>query len=171
LSNYIEIGKIVNTQGTRGDLRIIPTTDDPKRFEMLDSILVENNHGLNQYEIERVWYHKQFVILKLKGIESINDGEKLKNSIVKIPRDLALPLKENEYYIGDLYDLEVYTKDKEYLGKIVDIIFTGSNDVYIVKSDDSNKELLIPAIKQCIIDVDLDNNKMIVDLMEGLREL
>lgn len=171
MSNYMEIGKIVNTQGIRGDLRIIPTTDDPKRFELLDTVWVESKEGTKEYEIEKVWYHKQFVILKLKGISSINEAEKLKNSIVKIPRELALPLGEGEYYIGDLYDLEVYTNDEEYLGKIVDILFTAANDVYVVKKEDSKKELLIPVIKQCILEVDLNNRRMTVNLLEGLREL
>lgn len=170
MSKYLEIGKIVNTQGIHGDLRIIPTTDDPKRFELLEFIIVENTNGSNQYEIEKVWYHKQFVILKLKGISSINEGEKLKDSIIKIPKELALPLDNDEYYIGDLYDLEVYTNKDEYLGNIIDIIFTGSNDVYIVKDKKTNKELLIPAIKQCILSIDLDKKRMVVDLMEGLRE-
>lgn len=169
MSNYIEIGRIVNTQGIRGDVRVIPTTDDPKRFELLKDIYIEHKNELKEYEIEKVWYHKQFVILKLKGISSMNDGADLKNCIIKIPKELALPLEENEYYIGDLYDLDVYTEENEYLGKIIDIIFTGSNDVYLVKKEDE-KELLLPAIKQCIKNIDLENRKIVVYLMEGLRD-
>ncbi|WP_144428562.1 ribosome maturation factor RimM [Defluviitalea phaphyphila] len=169
MSSYIEIGKIVNTQGIRGEVRVIPMTDDPKRFELLNYIYIENRNILNEYEIERVRYHKNFVLLKLKGISSMNDAETLKNSIIKIPRELALPLEKDEYYIGDLYDLDVYTNENEYLGKIVDIIFTGSNDVYVVKKEGA-KEILIPAIKQCILDVDIDNKKMTVFLIEGLRD-
>ncbi|NLK20985.1 MAG: 16S rRNA processing protein RimM [Epulopiscium sp.] len=170
MPDYIEIGKIVNTQGIKGDLRVIPTTDDPKRFELLECIYIEKKNELIKYEIERVWYHKQFVILKLKEIVSMNDGEALKNTIIKIPKELALPLEEDEYYIGDLYDMEVYTDEDEYLGKINDIIFTGSNDVYIVKNETDKKEILIPAIKQCILNINIEEKKMIVALMEGLRE-
>lgn len=170
MSNYFEIGKIVNTQGIRGDVRIIPTTDEPKRFDQLEFVYVENKTGFHQYEIERVWYHKQFVIIKFKGISSMNEGEALKNSIIKISKELALPLEEDEYYIRDLYDLDVYTEENEYLGKINDIIFTGSNDVYAVRSETSNKDLLIPAIKQCIRKVDIEHRRMTVSLLEGLRD-
>lgn len=170
MSAYIEIGKIVNTQGIRGDVRVIPTTDDPKRFELLKEIYIENRNEVKKYTIERVWYHKQFVILKLKEISSMTEGETLKNGIIKIPRKLALPLEENEYYIGDLYDLDVYTDNDEYLGKITDIIFTGSNDVYVVKKEGESKEVLIPAISECILNIDLDNQKMLVSLLEGLRD-
>ncbi|HHW66799.1 MAG: rRNA processing protein RimM [Epulopiscium sp.] len=170
MSAYIEIGKIVNTQGIRGDLRVIPTTDDPKRFELLKEIYIESRNELKKYTIEKVWYHKQFVILKLKEISSMTEGETLKNSIIKIPREFALPLEEDEYYIGDLYDIDVYTDHDEYLGKITDIIFTGSNDVYVVRKEGETKDLLIPAIKDCILNVDLDHKKMVVSLLEGLRD-
>ena len=166
--SYFEIGKIVNTQGLKGELRVIPMTDDPKRFESLKTIEVFSKNQTKVYEIEQVRYHKQFVLLKLKGISDINDAEILRNSMIKIPQDMALPLEEDEYYIRDIYGLKVITNEGEDLGIIHDIIFTGANDVYIVKKE-NKKDLLIPAIKQCILNVDVSNKIMTVKLLEGLR--
>lgn len=165
---YFEIGKIVNTQGLHGDLRILPVTDEPKRFLDLKEVIVDNGKSKSIYKIERVWFHKNFVIIKFYEISDMTSAEKLKGTSIKIDRKEALPLNKDEYYISDLYDMDVYTDENEYLGKIDDIIFTASNDVYQVKCD--GKNILLPAIKQCILNVDLNSRKMTVHLMEGLRE-
>lgn len=181
--NYFEIGKIVNTQGIKGDVRVIPTTDDITRFELLTSITVrfaaENNSpppaGWTRsgrggtYTIERVWYHKNFVILKLLGIDDMTSAERLKGGVIVIPPELALPLSENEYYIRDLLDMTVTTANGEHLGVITDVLETGANDVFVVKPDKS-KEILIPHIKQCVLSVDIPNKIMTVELLEGLRD-
>lgn len=169
-NKYFVVGKIVNTQGIKGEVRVLPTTDDVSRFELLDFVYVDKKGNIQKYEIENVRYHKQFVIIKFKGIDDMTAGETLKNTEVKITEDMALPLGEDEYYISDLYSMEVVTDDGELLGTIQDIIFTGANDVYVVRNDESEKsEILIPAIKQCILNVDKENNKMTVKLLEGLR--
>lgn len=164
---YFEIGKIVNTQGLKGELRVIPITDDPTRFKLLKDIDIFTEVGVKKYTIEYVKYHKQFVILKLEGINSIEDGEKIKGSSIKVTEDNAIPLNENEYYISDLYDLEVIDINNNKIGVIKDIIFTGANDVYVVKTED-NKEVLIPAIKKCILEVNLDKKTVKINLLEGL---
>ena len=103
-----EIGKIVNTQGLKGEIRVIPITDDPTRFSLLKEIDVYFDEGKKEtFEIEKMRLHKQFVLLKLKGLDHINDVERLKNTSIKIPKDMALPLGEDEYYIGDLYGMKV----------------------------------------------------------------
>ena len=163
---YFVIGKIVNTQGIKGEVRVIPTTDDINRFKKLKEIYIFRKGNLDLYEIEGVRFHKQFVLLKLKGIDSINEAELLKNTEIKIPKELAIPCEEDEYYISDLYGMKVLA-DEEEIGIIEDIIFTGANDVYVVKSKDS--EILIPAIKQCILDVNVKEKIMKVHLLEGLR--
>ncbi len=164
---YFEIGKIVNTQGVKGDVRVLPTTFNEKRFELLSEVELVLKNGTRTLEIEKVWYHKQFVILKLKGIDDMDAGEKLKNTIIRISAENALPLEENEYYIQDLYGMKVVTVDGEELGSLKDIIETGANDVYVVKNSDT--EILIPAIKQCIINVNINEKTMTVKLLEGLR--
>ena len=166
------IGKIVNTHGIKGELKVMPITDDPKRFEKLKSIYVEQRKDIKTYNIESVRYHKGCVLLKLEGINDMNAAELLKGSSIKIDRKDSLPLAKDEYYISDLYDLEVYTEeDERFLGKIVDIISTGSNDVYVLRKADRPKDLLIPAIKQVVKEVAIESGKMYVHLLEGLEEL
>lgn len=167
MDNFFTIGKIVNTQGIKGEMRVIPQTDDITRFELLKTIFVETRNKTEEFEIQSVRYHKQFVLLKLKNIDDMTTAEKYKNAIIKITEDEALPCGKNEYYIRDLYDMNVITDMGEELGKIVDIIFTGANDVYVVKKEDT--QILIPAIKQCILNVDIEEKKMEVHLLEGLR--
>lgn len=168
MENYFVVGNIVNTQGIKGEVRLMPAVDDVERFKLLDRIFVDRKGSITEYEIENVRFHKQFVLLKLKGIDDMTSAEKLKGTVAKITEDMALPCEEDEYYIRDLYDMEVVTDEGEKLGIISDIIFTGANDVYAVKSDDG-KEILIPAIKDCILDVDVENKIMTVKLLEGLR--
>ncbi len=168
MENYFVVGNIVNTQGIKGEVRLMPAVDDVERFKLLDRIFVDRKGSITEYEIENVRFHKQFVLLKLKGIDDMTSAEKLKGTVAKITEDMALPCEEDEYYIRDLYDMEVVTDEGEKLGIISDVIFTGANDVYAVKSDDG-KEILIPAIKDCILNVDVENKIMTVKLLEGLR--
>lgn len=171
MNEMFTVGRIVNTHGVKGEIKVIPTTEDPKRFKKLKSIFVEGRKGMITYEIEGVRYHKDFVLLKLQGINDMDAAELLKGSILKIDRKDSLPLKKDEYYISDLFGLEVYTEEERYLGTLVDIIETGSNDVYVVNKEDREKDLLLPAIKQVIKGVDIENKKMTVHLLEGLEEL
>lgn len=168
MENYFVIGNIVNTQGIKGEVRVMPTVDDVSRFELLEHIFIDRKGNIKEYEIENVRFHKQFVLLKLKGVDDMTTAETLKGTVIKITEDMAIPCEEDEYYIRDLYDMEVVTVEGEKLGIITDVIFTGANDVYAVKNEEG-KEILIPAIKECIIKVDVENNAMTVKLLEGLR--
>lgn len=168
MENYFVVGNIVNTQGIKGELRIMPTVDDVARFKELDRIFVDRKGSIKEYEIENVRFHKQFVLLKLKGIDDMTSAEALKGSVAKITENMVVPCKEDEYFLKDLYDMEVVTVEGEKLGIITDIIFTGANDVYTVTNDDGT-DILIPAIKDCIIKVDVENKLMTVKLLEGLR--
>lgn len=169
MEKYFEIGKVAGTHGIKGTLRVFPTTQEPARFELLKELIIENKGKKETYQIEKIAYHKKFVLVSVKEINDINIAERLKGATILIPEEQALPLEENEYYIRDLYGIEVYTQEGEFLGKINDVIETGANDVYSVKKE-NEKELLIPAIKQCIKKVDIADKKMIVMLLEGLRE-
>lgn len=161
-----EIGKIVNTQGIKGVVRIVPMTDDIKRFELLKNVYVCGKTD-EVYEIENVSYHKQFVLLKFKGVDDMTQAElKLKNKLIKIDDNEALPLDEDEYYIRDLMGCEVVTLEGEVLGKVKDILFTGANDVYVVDND--GKDILIPATKNCVQEIDIQNKKITIELLKGL---
>lgn len=164
---YLEIGQIVNTSGLKGLVKVNPFTDDITRFEKLKTILIDKNGILVEYEIEQVRYHKNMVMLKLKGVDNIDQAEKLRNLYIKINRKDAVKLPKDSYFIVDLLGLEVYSIQNELLGTIYDIFPTGSNDVYVVK-DELGKQILIPALKTVIKNIDLENKKIIVDLPEGL---
>lgn len=169
MTEYFEIGKIVNTQGVKGEVRIIPSTFDINRFKLLERAELRRNGKpeTKSLEIESVRYHKHFVIMKFKGIDDMNEGERLKGYTLIVSRENALPLEEDEFYTADLYGMEVVTDQGEFLGNISDIIETGANDVYVIELK-GRKDILIPAIKQCILWVDIENKKMTVRLMEGL---
>ena len=167
MENFLEIGQIVNSYGLKGQMKIVPFTDDITRYSDLKTIYIEINKQLKEYKIEQVKYHKNNVLIKLEGIDDINDTEQFKNCFVKVDRENAVKLPEDTYFIVDLIGLEVFTEENVLLGKIVDVFPTGSNDVYVVK-DELGKQILLPAISEVIKNVDMPNKKMIVNLIKGL---
>lgn len=168
MEEYFEIGQIVNTNGLKGTLKIKPFTDDIKEFETFKSIYIQKGKELIEFKIEKVGYIKNMVLLKLQGIDDIDEAEKYRNMYVKVNRTALPDLPDNTYYIVDLLDCEVITIEGEKLGKVEDVFNTGSNDIYAVR-DDLGKQILIPVIKEVIKQVDIPNKKIIVKLMEGLR--
>lgn len=167
MENLMEIGQIVNTYGIKGFVKVVPFTDNMNRFEDLKAVYVETKKGLENFEIEEVKYAKNTVLLKLKGIDDINIAEKYKNCYIKISRENAVKLPEDTYFIVDLLDIKVYTDEDIYLGNIIDVYPTGSNDIYVVKNEEG-KQMLLPAIGEVIKTVDIQNKKMVVHLLDGL---
>ena len=167
MQEYFEVGQIVNTNGLKGLLKINPFTDDITRFERLKTILVEHKKELLEFEIESVRYQKKQVLLKLKGIDTIEEAEKYREDYLKIKRNKEEKLPEDTYYIVDLIGLDIYTENGELLGKLDDIFSTGSNDVYVVKNSEG-KQILLPAISDVIKNIDLEQKKIVVNLIEGL---
>jgi len=164
------VGRILKPHGIKGDVRIFPTTDDPSRFKLLSRARIEfdTRREALLLDIERMWPHKQFVMLKFKGIDSIDAAEALRGGRIVISEREALPLGPDEYYARDLYDMRVVTDTGEHLGAITDILETGAHDVYVVRPADG-KDILIPAVKQYVISVDTILRVMTVRLIEGLR--
>lgn len=167
MDKYFEIGQIVNTNGLKGMLKVKPFTDDIKEFEEFGTIYIQKKTELIEFKIEAVKYAKQMVLLKLEGIDDINEAEKYRNLYLKVDRSKMPKLPEDSYYIVDLIDCEVVTIEGENLGKIDDVFSTGSNDVYVVKNE-LGKQILLPAIGEVIKNVDIPNKKITVKLMEGL---
>lgn len=165
---YFEIGKIAGTHGIKGTFRVFPTTEDITRFERLKEVTVDLNGNREIFKIVKVSYQKNMVLLSVKEIDDINVAEKYKGASILIPEEQAIPLEEDEYYTRDLYDMGVVSDEGEELGIITDVLVTGANDVYVV-SKDGEKDLLLPAIKDCILNVDVKEKKMTVRLLEGLR--
>ena len=163
MQDKFEIGQIVNTFGIKGEVKVNPYTDDINQFKKIKVIYIKNK----AVEVESAKFHKNFVILKIKGIDTINDAEMLRNEMISVNRSNK-KLPQNTYYIADLIGLKVYSEENnEYIGKVKDIYNTGANDIYVVENEES-KEILLPAIKEVVKKVDLENNKIIVQILKGL---
>ncbi|HBM81657.1 MAG: ribosome maturation factor RimM [Clostridiales bacterium] len=164
---YLRIGKIINTHGIKGELKVLPLTDNIKRFSDLSYVLLDDEK-LYRYEVEYVNYFKGTVLLKLKGIDNVDDALKIKGYYILIERKDAIKLPEGSYFICDIIGLDVQDINKGYMGKISDVISTGSNDVYVIKQYKTNKEILIPALKSVVKDIDIKSGKMVIDMPEGI---
>lgn len=169
MEKLLQVGVITTPHGVRGEVKVFPTTDDPKRFRRLKTVLLDTGKEKKELEIEGVKFFKQFVILKFKGIDNINDVEGYRKMPLLVTREHAVRLKRNEYFIADLIGLQVFTEGA-LLGTLKHVIQTGANDVYEVLME-NGKEILIPAIRQCILSVDIEAGKMEVHLLEGLVDL
>lgn len=167
MGKMLRVGKIINTHGIRGDLKVFPLTDYMERFEELDWVYIDDNN--ERFYIKSVKYMPTVVLLSFKGYENINLVEKFKDKYLFIDESQRRNLPEDTYYIADIIGLDVYTVKGEYIGKVEDIIQTGSNEVYIIKGE-SNKEIMIPAVKEFILEICLEEGKIIIDPIEGMIE-
>ncbi len=167
MQQFFEIGQIVNTFGIKGMVKVVPYTDDIQRFDKLKKVYLVSKKEKKEYEVEEVKYQKNMVLIKFKGINSIEEAEELRNQYIQIPREDAINLEEGSYYIADLIGMKVITEEGENLGILEDIYNTGSNDIYVVKNE-LGKQLLLPAIQDVIKKIDLEEEKMTVHLIEGL---
>lgn len=166
MTEYLNVGIIVNTHGVNGEVKVIPTTSDISRFDYLKIVWIEKDGKLTEHFVDKVRYHKNFVLVKIHGIDTMDKAEELKNCYLKVDRKNARPLDENEFFIADLIDCEVYEGDV-LLGRITDVLQTGSNDVYVVKGQKYG-EILIPALTDVVLNVDIENRRIQVSLPEGL---
>ena len=164
---HFEIGLVSNTHGLKGEIKVRPYTESMKRFEELSKIYIESNNVKTEYEIEKVRYQKDVILLKLKGIDIIEDAEKLKNHIISIPREEGKTLSENEFFIADLIGCEVY--ESELIGTVVDVFSTGGSDVYVIKREKQN-DLLLPAIASVIKNIDVKAKRIDVEIPRGLLD-
>lgn len=170
MEELLRVGVISSTHGVRGEVKVYPTTDDAERFLDLDTVLLDAGKEKISLKIQNVKFFKNMVILKFKGYDNINDIEKYKGRDLLIRREQAVSLEENEFFITDLIGLQVITDQGEPLGTLTDVMPTGANDVYVVRRE-NGKELLLPAIKECVLEVDLKERVMKVHVMDGLLDL
>lgn len=170
MEDMLRVGVISSTHGVRGEVKVFPTTDDPARFNDLKEVTLETGKEKLVLKIQSVKFFKNMVILKFEGLDNINDIEKYKGKDLWIRRDQAVKLEEGEYFIADLIGLNVITDEGETLGVLKDVLQTGANDVYIVQMA-SGREVLIPVIKQCILEVNLEEGRVKVHLLPGLLDL
>lgn len=167
MEELLQVGVISSTHGVRGEVKVFPTTDDINRFKKLKQVILDTGREKLILEVQGVKFFKQFAILKFKGIDNINDIEKYKGKSLFVDREHAVKLRKDEYFIADMIGLDVYTEEDTFFGILKDVIETGANDVYVISSEEHG-EVLVPAIKQCILNVDIEKGKMTIHLLEGL---
>lgn len=167
MEDMLQVGVITQTHGVRGEVKVFPTTDDVNRFKKLKQVILDTGKETMPLEIQSVKFFKQFVILKFKGIDNINDIEKYKRCSLYVTREHAVALEEDEYFIADMIGMEVCTEDGNIFGTLKDVIETGANDVYVIENAEHG-EVLVPAIKECIRSVDIEKGQTMIHLMDGL---
>ena len=155
MRDILRVGKIVNTHGLKGEVKVIALTDDPKRYNDLDFVLID---GVER-KIQGCKFQKDRVIVKIEGIDSIEEAEKYKNKYMEIPREYAVPLEEDTYYIADIIGCNVFDTNGKDLGEVYDVIQTKNNDVYWIRKP---KELLIPVLLDIVTDIDVENRKITI---------
>lgn len=169
MEDKLQVGVISSTHGVRGEVKVFPTTDDVKRFKRLKEVILDTGKEELVLEVEGVKFFKQFAILKFKGFDNINDIEKYKGKSLFVTRANAVRLRRDEYFIADLQGLAVVNEQEEQIGTLRDVMETGANDVYIIDMTDG-REVLIPAIKECILKVDVEGGTIQVHMMDGLLD-
>ena len=167
MEDLLKVGVITTTHGVRGEVKVYPTTDEPERFLDLEYVLLDTGKELRRLDIKNVRFFKNLVILKFDGIDNINDIERYKRCPLLVERKDAVALEEDEYFIADMIGIQVVTEDDEPFGTLKDVMETGANDVYVIDTEEHG-EVLVPAIRECILDVDIENQKMKIHLMDGL---
>lgn len=169
LDGLLRVGVITSPHGIKGEVKVFPTTDDPQKFKRLKSVVLYNGKEEKTVDITGVKFFKQFVILKLKQCNSMNEAELMRRYELYITKEQSGACGEDENFVADLIGLQVVTDTGENLGVLVDVLETGANDVYVVRMEDG-KEVLLPAIKPCILQVNLEAGEMKVHVMDGLLD-
>lgn len=170
MEDLLQVGVITTTHGVRGEVKVFPTTDDPARFKKLKQVILDTGKEKIDLEISGVKFFKNMVILKFKGLDNINDVEKYRQKSLFVTRENAVKLKKDEYFIADLIGLRVISDEEEELGVLEDVLQTGANDVYLIKKEGED-DILLPAIKDCVKRVEIEEGYMVVHLLPGLRDI
>ncbi len=167
MEGLLQVGAISSTHGVRGEVKVFPTTDDVKRYSKLKEVILGEGSMAPLLHVESVKYQKNMVIVKFKEYNSLNEVENLRGKNLYVTRENAVKLNKNEYFVADLIGLNVIDEAKNIKGTLKDVMPTGANDVYIIELEDG-RELLLPAIKDCIKEVDISNGIMKVNVLDGL---
>ncbi len=169
MEKMFQVGIITSTHGVHGEVKVFPTTDDVRRFKRLKEVILDTGKEQITLEVEGAKFSKQLVILKFKGIDNINDVEKYRQKSLYVTRENAVRLRRDEYFIADLMGLRVHDEDGAEIGVLREVMETGANDVYVIDLDDG-RELLLPAIKECVLHVDVEAGFVQIHIMPGLLD-
>jgi len=164
---FIIIGKVVSTQGNKGEVNVLPLTDSIDRFKNLDNVFLRSKKSQTILNVEKIRKRNDTVILKLKDIENIEEAKMIVGSFLEVERKNAVKLPKETYFIFEIIGLEVYDENNIFLGKVENVISTGSNDVYVVKNKDK-EELFIPAIREVVKNVNLEKKRITIKMVDGL---
>ena len=167
MQEFFELGQIVNVFGIKGFVKVVAYTEDISRFKQLDKVFLVKNEIKKEYEIEEVKYHKNFVLIKFKNINTVEEAETLRNYYIQVKRETLGEPDEGTYYIADLIGIDVYSDEGKFLGILEDIYNTGSNDIYVVR-EKNGKQILLPAINDVIKEINITDKKILVHLINGL---
>ena len=170
MEHLLQVGVITQPHGVRGEVKVFPTTDDPVRFKKLKKVILDTGKEKLNLEVEHVKFFKQFVIVKFKEFDNINDIERYKRCPLLVTREYAVPLEEDEYFVADMIGMKVISEDGTEFGTLSDVMETGANDVYVISKECAD-DILLPAIKDCVKQVDIEGGTMQVHLLDGLRDL
>jgi len=164
---FIMIGKVVSTQGNKGEVNVLPLTDSIERFKNLDNVFLRNKNSQTILNVEKIRIKKDTVILKLKDIENLEEAKMIVGSFLEVERKNAVKISKDTYFIFEIIGLEVYSENNIFLGKVENVISTGSNDVYVVRRKDK-EELFIPAIHDVVKNIDLEKKRITINMVDGL---
>ena len=167
--DLLRIGVVTSPHGVHGEVKVYPTTDDLGRFSEIDTVVVENRGKQEVMDVEGVKYFKGMAIVKLSGLNSMDEAEKYRKAELLIHRSQSAPLEPGHYFIVDLIGLKAFRDTGEELGTVTDFLTTGANNVYVIEKTDG-KELLVPDIPACIREVDIENGRLTVFVMPGLED-
>lgn len=170
MEDLLRIGVVTTTHGLRGEVKVYPTTDDVKRFEACDEVLLITKREQIPLHVERVRYFKNIVILKFKEYNDINQVESFRKCDLMVTRENAVPLEEGEYFICDIIGAEVTEENGEKIGTVKDVIETGANNVFVIETEEG-REVLFPSIPECIKKVDVEEKQVVAHIMPGLMDL
>lgn len=169
MEDRFQVGVITTTHGVRGEVKVFPTTDDSRRFRKLKEVILDTGREEKVLEVEGVKFFKNLVILKFRDYDNINDIEKYKGCSLYVTRANAVRLRKDEYFVADLIGMDVFLEDGQAFGTLKDVMETGANDVYVIETLEG-KEVLVPAIKDCIRSVDPKEGRMEIHLLPGLLD-
>lgn len=169
MEDLLQIGALTKTHGVHGEVKVFPMTDDMARFKKLKAAVIDTGKEKIDVECEGAKFFKQFAILKFKGYDTIESIEKYCGKGLFVTRENAVKLKKDEYFICDLINLDVINESEENIGKLTDVIQTGANDVYEITLDDG-RSFLLPAIKECVLNIDMEKRKIKIHILEGLLD-
>lgn len=169
MEKYLRVGVISNTHGIRGEVKVYPTTDDIKRFDYLKEAVIDTGKEYINVHVTGAKYFKNMVILKFQEFDNINQVLPYKGMDLLVTRENAIPLGEGEYFIADVLGCTVITDQGENLGEVINVLQTGANGVYVVKTPDG-KEVLLPVIDECVLEKNIKNKMIKVHIMKGLLD-